>query len=134
MFKAVVVRVEKGESYYGVMGEELRRRDYPVASVLNWRLPLLLNAVAVSPKAARTVFVGLAALAVGLTLWLLLRHQPEVLLPSVLAQIGVAIALAKVPEYPLISEAWAGLLLLMSVAAYARNVPVAGAVIGVLAQ
>ena len=49
-FEAMVVRLEAGEPYYEVFGDELRRRGYPAQSVFNWRTPLLLSTLAHAPK------------------------------------------------------------------------------------
>ena len=50
LHSAVVGRLERGENYYDVTGDELRRRGYPTRSVFNWRSPLLFSAVALAPR------------------------------------------------------------------------------------
>ena len=49
LYQAVVDRVHAGESYYAVLGDELRTRGYPTASVFNWRTPLPLWFIAMLP-------------------------------------------------------------------------------------
>jgi hypothetical protein len=94
---------------------------------------MVFRAVAVKPRSTRIVFVALGVLAIVATLALLLKDSPEVLLVSVLAQIGVVIPLIRVPEYALMTEAWAGFLIALSLAAYGRRFYVAGASLGIVA-
>jgi hypothetical protein len=39
MYSTIVERVRAGEGYYDVVGDELRRRNYPVRPMFNWRQP-----------------------------------------------------------------------------------------------
>jgi hypothetical protein len=133
LFEAVMRRVRNGESYYPVMGSELRSRGYPTASVFNWRTPFPITAVARSPRLMVICFVALGLLAVVGTLFMLLREMPEAMLVSLLGQIGVTVSLLKVPQLALMAEAWAGFLIVTSVVAYARSWWMTGAAFGVLA-
>jgi hypothetical protein len=49
LYHAVVERVHAGEGYYETLGDELRTRGYPTASVFNWRTPLPLWLIAKLP-------------------------------------------------------------------------------------
>src|SRR4030095_4731899 len=70
LFEAVVVSMRENPAYYPIMGRELRARGYPVASVFNWRQPLLpyLHS-SLTPAGGR-------APAVALRLSLVFRHAP----------------------------------------------------------
>src|SRR4026209_2387691 len=54
---ATIARLHAGESYYVVVGDKLRRRGYPTASVFNWRTPALVRALAFNPVLGRVAFV-----------------------------------------------------------------------------
>lgn len=133
LFETVVARVRNGESYYPAMGSDLRSRGYPTASVFNWRMPFPLRVAAVAPKVTMVCFFALGVLAVLGTLALLMREAPEAMMVTILAQTGVTISLLKVPQFVLMSEAWAGFLIMTSLAAYGRRWWTAGAGFGVLA-
>src|SRR5678815_1838583 len=60
LFLAVTNRVASGEPYYRSMRDELVSRQYPTASVFNWRTPLYLEALAHARLAARGVALFLA--------------------------------------------------------------------------
>ena len=63
LFESVVGSMRQNQAYYPSMGRELRDRGYPVASVFNWRQPLLpyLHS-SLTPAGARalSVLLGLA--------------------------------------------------------------------------
>lgn len=50
LYKALVERVHRGESYYAVLAEELPARGYPTQSVFNWRTPLPMWIIGVAPQ------------------------------------------------------------------------------------
>jgi hypothetical protein len=133
LFSTVVGQMRGGKPYYAAMRDELRRRGYPTRSVFNWRMPIVFRAVAVKPRPTRIVFVALGVFTIVATLALLLKGSPEVLLVSLLAQIGVVIPLVSVPEYAVMTEAWAGFFIGLSLAAYGRSLYVAGASLGIVA-
>src|SRR5688500_17001958 len=69
-YQQIVDRMQSGSDFYAATGAVLRSRNYPVASVFNWREPLLAAAIAfLSERAAMLV---LSTLAVSL----LLRARP----------------------------------------------------------
>lgn len=133
LFETVVSRLRGGEAYYPAMGDELRRRGYPTASVFNWRTPFPLAAVAAYPKATAICFFALGVLVMAGTLILLLKDAPETMLVALLALIGVTVELLKVPQFVLMAEAWAGFLIAASVVAYGHRWRSIGAVFAVLA-
>lgn len=133
LFKTIAARVRHGEPYYTAYGDELRRRNYPAASIFNWRTPLLLEAVATAPQLCATGLLVLGVLSVAATVWVLLHAPPETLLIAVLLQVGAAVAILTVPDSVTVPEMWTGYLLLLSVVAYARNWRLIGVALAVTA-
>ena len=39
LFESTIERLRAGEPYYDAIGVEMRQRNYPTASVFNWRTP-----------------------------------------------------------------------------------------------
>lgn len=64
LYRAVARRVHAGESYYDVMGDELRQRGYPTRSAFNWRVPAPFWMFALAPGWGwpKVVLVSLATL------------------------------------------------------------------------
>jgi hypothetical protein len=134
MFARVVARLEAGEAYYPAMGHELRSNNYPAASVFNWRTPTLYHALAAAPRSM------VASLAISLYVILLGSHMvyfAQKLPPhgTIIGLVLSAVAGAIVFDSRgrLLSEAWCGMLIGLSLAAYMRRAWTAGAVIGVAA-
>jgi hypothetical protein len=130
-YRTVVGHIQQGETYYQALGGELRRRGYPTASVFNWRTPAHLAGVAAAPRAAAIALLALGAFAVVATLALLLKAPPEMLLVSLLLQVGAAMSILIVPDSVMVAEVWAGYLVFLSVIAYAKDSPLAGAVFAI---
>ena len=45
-FQEIVARMKTGTDYYDAAAAVLRSREYPVASIFNWREPLLYKGIA----------------------------------------------------------------------------------------
>jgi hypothetical protein len=132
LFAAVVARVRAGSAYYPAMDAELRRWRYPTASVFNWRTPLVYSTTAaLGPAGMRAILVLLGFAALMLTIAVVRRHAA---LPRILAlfvQLGAIVAVL-VPAAPLLTEAWAGVLLAISVCAYLLGARRTAAGVGLL--
>jgi hypothetical protein len=130
---AMVDRIRGGEPYYVAVGTVLRQRHYPTLSVFNWRTPFLFSGLArVSNGTARLILVGLTLILLGASVSLLVHHNLSVFLTSVLLQVGAAVAFV-VPEAIVTSEAWAGVLVGLSMCAYLKYRNHTGAALGLLA-
>ena len=132
-FKAIVSRLRAGESYYQVVGSELRRRGYPTLSVFNWRTPLLHTSISIMPPGiARAALMVLAGLLLVCTAIVFSDRSAIIILAGLVLQLGAVLSVM-VPEAPLMSEAWTGVFIGLSVFAYSRQANLAGAGLGVLA-
>jgi hypothetical protein len=132
-YEAVARRLQNGQPYYRAYGTELRARAYPAASPFNWRTPLLLEAYAAAPTAARLLLFTLGALSVVATILLLRNAPPESTVLGVILQVGAAASVVIVAGSPTVPEVWLGYLLLGSILAYYRGWNTAAAAIGIVA-
>ena len=115
LFRVVVDRMKSGEGYYDAMRYELVRRGYPTASIFNWRPPATFKALAVSPMAVHTVMLGLAGLAMTLTVVLFRDAPPGLTVLAVGMQLGSSVFPAIPTDGLYMPEAWAGIFLLLAV-------------------
>src|SRR5690606_36850580 len=60
LFQSVVSSLRTGGTYYPTMERELRNRNYPTASLFNWRLPAVFVALAHAPRLMRAAMILLA--------------------------------------------------------------------------
>jgi len=133
LFSAVVARIRAGERYYDAMGTELRQRRYPTASVFNWRTPLLYSAIAaIGPGSVHAVLVCLALALLVLTVVVLGKRHAAPLMVGLFVQVGAVVAVM-VSSATLLTEAWAGVLLALSVCAYQMRAWRTAAGLGLLA-
>jgi hypothetical protein len=120
MYGHVVARVRAGESYWDAAGDELRRGDYPLRPMFNWRQPLYawLFAALPSPIAGQGLLVALALVVI---LWTYTAMRAEGVVVAALAAVlqGTVFAAAGTVFYS--TELWAGVLIALSAVAYARN-------------
>jgi hypothetical protein len=135
LYRAIVERVGSGENYYDAAGEELRKRGYPSASPFNWRSPLYAWLIGNLPSCAW----GRALLVLGALIALILSgtiaRDLRGMLPAVIVitlQAG-AFLWALDGDAFLAQELWAGLLIAISVGAYARGHWSIGLIFGLLA-
>jgi hypothetical protein len=132
-FERMVERLRAGEGYYEATGAEMRRRGYPTASTFNWRTPLLMTAIAVVPSAvSQMVIVGLGV-ALIVSTWRVLREVSLAACCTGTVLEAGAVAIAVIPPSLVMGEAWAGLLLGLSVCAFARERRLTAIVLGALA-
>lgn len=123
LYQAVVERVRAGEGYYDAAGAELRARSYPVRPVFNWRQPTyawLLSRLP-SPLVGNALLALIGAAVVWSTLLWTRASAPRLRPAIVVALMTVTVAGALVTEYVFMQEAWAGLLIALSVALFARD-------------
>lgn len=126
-YRQIVDRMRSGNDFYTATGAVLRSRNYPVASVFNWREPFLSSAIAVLSERGATVVLWMLAVL------LLVRAQP--LLRGVLGFLPIlpALIMVAIPDALFFAELWAGLCLGHSAVSYARNQPFAGVAWAVVA-
>ena len=125
LFQDVVRGIRNGGTYYDVMGSELRAHNYPVRSIFNWRQPWLLQALARIPDWFGRFTLALLAGVMILKAARLLRREMLGLLLVINAALPVAAA-----QSLFFSEIWAGLLIALSVVAYANGKRTEGVVWG----
>ncbi len=133
LFRAVISRVRAGEPYYPSMNTELRQRDYPTASLFNWRAPVTFLLVGHAPLMMRGLMVCLAAAAIVGTVMVFRKGSPALLLVAVLLQIGGVILPLAASESLYMPETWAGVLLLLSVLAYTLGAVRSGVIFAIAA-
>src|SRR5688572_14876799 len=88
LHSATIARLHDGEPYYVVVGDELRQRAFPTASVFNWRTPALYSAIALQPTIARGVFMLLGLVVLAATVKLLSTQPLPVIIGGAIAQAG----------------------------------------------
>lgn len=119
-FQAIVAKLRGGASYYPTVGFELRARGYPTRDAFNWRTPVLLTALAATPElVGRAALFALLALLCVATL-ATVRHPLTAAWTATGLQVGV-LAIAAAPAVVVVSEVWAGVLVGISVCAFARR-------------
>jgi hypothetical protein len=119
-YQQIVDRMQSGNDFYTATGAVLRSRNYPVASVFNWREPLLPAGIAALSEGGAMIALSMLALL------LLMRARP--LLQGVLGILPILPALVMVTIYDAMfyAELWAGLCLGHSAVSYARNQRLSG--------
>lgn len=121
IYRRVVQRVHGGEGYYQTLGSELRMNDRPTKAVANWRTPLHLASLAAPPSPVwmRIPLIGLAATAVLLALVMMAgAATPALAMTQGVLMAGALLACFVEPGIFLV-EAWAGLMIVLSIEAYA---------------
>jgi hypothetical protein len=135
LYRAEMGRIRAGQSYYDAAAAELTARGYPTQSVFNWRTPLLIAALGrlPDPAMARVLLATLAGVTVLLALHCLARdgHTGSALLCALLL-VGALLPCALEGLY-VTHELWAGVLILVSILAYALKRPSFGMAAGVAA-
>jgi hypothetical protein len=126
LYREVVWRVHGGERYYDFLGDALRRRDYPVGSTFNWRLPTyawLLGSLP-DPAIGRGLLLLLALASVVAAAHAILNRETG----PVGTVVGIALLFGGAfgwtiyqPEVYLSTEPWCEGLLLLSLSAYAAG-------------
>jgi hypothetical protein len=132
-YERMIEQLKAGGAYYDTIGAQLRARGYATVEIFNWRTPLFLTFLARVPRpAAELLLVGLGA-ALLVSTWRILRDTSlEAAWSGTVLQAG-AVVNAVIPPSLLMSEAWSGLLVGLSVCAFARGRRTTGVALGTLA-
>lgn len=132
-FQAVVGKLRAGSSYYPSMGSELRSRAYPTRDVFNWRTPLHLRALsAASEGVGRAVLTALLVVLCLATMASVGRPFNLTWTASAVMQAGVLV-LYTTPSLAFLGETWSGVLVGISLCAYARRRSAIAVGLGLLA-
>ena len=132
MYSAIVARLAAGGEYYVVIGEELRKGDYPAGTVFSWRTPLLFSMLSLSSGTAKAVFGALGILALAATVRLLSTQPAVVIIAGAIAQSG-AIWIMFVGTIWVSHELWAAYFVALSAFAYSRRLYNVGGLLGLVA-
>jgi hypothetical protein len=121
VYRRIVERVHAGESYYDAAGIELRAGGYPTGSLFNWRTPVyawLIGGLP-SPAWARWLLI-LGALGTMLAAYAAVQREGGTsrAAAAVLLLAGVFLWCVDGDAF-LAQELWAGLLIALSICAYA---------------
>jgi hypothetical protein len=122
LYLAEIARMRAGEGYYQAAAAELRQRGYPTRSVFNWRTPLPIWLVAHLPgHSGAWLLRGLALAAV----WCAVRSAAREGRIGTAVLAGVLMFGAVMPcflgELYVMPVLWAGVLIVLSVCAYAAG-------------
>ena len=135
LYRSIIERIQGGENYYTVAGEELRSREYATRPFFNWRLPSIAWTIGhlPSPEWGKWMLTVLAFLT--LFLWMpTLDHEggfSYAVVGGVMLCGPVLLCLSN--DGFLYHELWAGVLIALSLAAHARGFVVVSAMTGILA-
>ncbi|MBT2135693.1 hypothetical protein KK137_15240 [Croceibacterium sp. LX-88] len=118
LYDRIAERVAAGEDYYQAAVEEQRARGFPVRPGLTVRLPTLALLTATLGQPGMVALAALLGLAVLAAWWRRLGSEPgsgdKRVICMLLLVIGSSLALK--PQYLVLHELWAGLLLALSFA------------------
>jgi len=116
-----IERMRAGEGYYPAAHEVLVADGYGTRSVFNWRTPAWPVILATLPPGGGQALLGGLAMAGLLLVYRMLRTSgPVVAAVSVLA-VGLSLGAVLAPQAVVFSEVAAGVLILVSVAAYGNG-------------
>jgi hypothetical protein len=135
-YQTVVERIHAGESYYSIVGSELRRIGYPTQSVFNWRLPALAWLLGQLPSARAGQVLAVILAVTTLLVWLSVFFQNKYALWQVLLGglfLSGPVIYSLFPGTFLLHEFWAGTLITLSLAAHARGWRHASVISGLMA-
>lgn len=134
-YQAVVERVHAGDSYYGVLQEELPSRGYPTRPFLSWRPPFLAWFLASLPTLnwGKAIQAGLSF--AGSVLWCLFfarsGHRQQAFWAGLMlcAYVPTSFSDSSISFH----ENWAGRIILLSLALHATKHWILAAVAGLVA-
>jgi hypothetical protein len=135
LYNAEIARMRQGQAYYAAADAELRQRGYPTRRVFNWRTPLPVGLIGALPdKCLGQALLGGAALLLVLCSfgWLCREAGPRAALGAMLLLNGALLPIA-LDELFVMPELWAGVLVALSIAAYAQDQPRWGLAAGLAA-
>jgi len=122
-YAEIVTRMQSGEPYYDAAHAVLRANGYGTASVFNWRFPAWPTFLALLPglgwAQALLGLCGIAAIILVASEWRTTLGQLGTAGAALLTALSLAGLLA--PESVLFAEVAAGILILLSFAAYAAD-------------
>lgn len=122
-YAEIVARMQSGEPYYDAAHDVLRDNGYGTASVFNWRFPLWPTVLALLPglgwAQALLGLCGIAAIILVASEWRQTLGHLGTAIAAFLAALSLGGLLA--PESVLFAEVAAGILILLSFAAYAAD-------------
>ncbi|HXH00443.1 MAG TPA: hypothetical protein VNI79_08540 [Sphingomicrobium sp.] len=116
LYRDISVRVSRGEGYYPVAAEELRRGGYPLKPFFTFRLPTLTLVYAHFAEITLIIVEGLLALAVLAVWWRRLEpHLPLRMLGLALVLMVGGTATLVEPVTGMFHESWAALLMALMI-------------------
>lgn len=135
IYQKVVQRVHGGEGYYEALGSELRTNRRPTTAIVNWRTPLHLMTLALAPNSTwpRILQVAFAVVAVAMGLVIMQRFRMPFLAMFQAILMIAALVLCFVEPGLYFAEVWAGLMIVLSIEAYAFGWTKTGISLGLLA-
>jgi hypothetical protein len=121
--RAIIERIQSGESYYSAAEIELRKRGYPLRSVFNWRLPGLAWLLGHLPSLFWGQALGVILAIMTFLIWLRILDSlfsfSHVLVGSLLILAPPIYGI--LPGIFLAHEFWAGTCIALSLGACARG-------------
>lgn len=134
LYHAVIDRIRGGESYYPALAAELTQRGYPTAKLLNWRTPLPLWLIARLPAGGgQALLCSLAFFAIAGAFAAARREAgPGTALATAALLTGPFLFCIMGDSY-VMPVLWAGVLIVLSLAAFGLERPLLGVAFGVAA-
>jgi hypothetical protein len=123
LYRSIVTRVHSGENYYEAAGRELRAQGYPTGSPFNWRTPLYAWFLGNLPSLAwGQILLGLGALATMLMAYGVVKREGGTAraIATVLLLLGAFYWCVDGDAF-LVQELWSGMLIAVSICAYAQD-------------
>lgn len=136
LYRTIVEQIHAGNSYYSVTGYELRKINYPTSSVFNWRLPALAWLLGKLPSIRTGQILAFMLATVTLLIWLSFFFYKQYAFWQIFLGglfLSGPIICSLFPDTFLMHEFWAGVLIALSLGAYARGWPYVSVIAGLLA-
>ncbi len=135
LYEAEADRIRAGENYYDAAAVELHARNYPAASVFNWRTPLptwLIGKLPTNWMAA--ILLDLLAATMLLAAFETMTRKHGWQFPRGLACAVLLVGPLSAGHFGYaFSEIWAGVFIGLSICAYGANRPMSGVALGLVA-
>lgn len=133
LYRDIVARLRHGEPYHAAVGAELRARGYASKEVFNWRTPLHLWLIARAGDAGARVALILLIVAFGVAAMPIGAPPGGPGWVASLLSVSGVVAVSLAPDLVWLSEAWAGLLIGLSICATVRKREALAAATGLMA-